>query len=346
MTLDFEIVNPLEFESWDNLVIKSKQYSFFHSLAWTKVLFESYKYKPFYLIVRNNKELLALIPFMEVCSSFTGRRGVSLPFSDYCNPIIKDGIDAQELLNSMIEVGKKSKWQYLDIHGGENLFQGIDPSKRYYGHLLELAPDSNQILLKFRNSTRRNIKKAIKLGVTIQMSNSLLSIYQFYHLHCLTRKRHKLPSQPFYFFKKIHENIISKNLGFIFKASFQNKIIGASVFFHFGNKVIFKYGASDMKYQRLRMNNLIMWEAIKWYVSNGYDSLCFGRTNIDQDGLRRFKLGWGTKEYVMGYFKYDLANDSIKISTSKFGSVTQLVFSKMPILASRVLGSVLYKHFG
>jgi len=345
VTLDLEIVNPLEIKSWDNLVTKSKQYSFFHSLAWAKVLLESYKYKPFYLIIRNNRELLALIPFMEIYSSFTGRRGVSLPFSDYCNPII-DGINPQELLNSTIEFGKKSKWKYLDIHGGEELFQGIAPSTRYYGHLLELAPNFNQILLKFRNSTRRNIKKATKLGVTIQMSKSLLSMHQFHHLHCLTRKRHKLPSQPFYFFKKIHENIISKNTGFIFKASFQNKIIGAAVFFHFGNKVIFKFGASNMKYQHLRMNNLIMWEAIKWYAGNGYDSLCFGRTNIDQEGLRRFKSGWGTKENVMKYFKYDLTNDSIKISTSKFDSVIQLVFSKMPILASRVIGSLLYKHFG
>jgi hypothetical protein len=344
VTLNLEIINPLEFESWDNLVIKSKQYSFFHSLAWAKVLFESYKYKPFYLIVRKNNELSTLIPFMEV-RSFTGRRGVSLPFSDYCNPII-DGIDPQELLNGVVEFGKKCKWQYLDIHGGEELFPGIDPSTRYYGHLLELEPDPNQILLKFRDNTRRNINKAVRSGVTIQMSNSLLSMHQFHHLHCLTRKRHKLPSQPFYFLKKIHENIISKNLGCIFTASFQNKIIGASVFFHFGNKVIFKFGASDMKYQRLRMNNLIMWEAIKWYAGNGYDSLFFGRTNIDQDGLRRFKSGWCTKEYVMKYFKYDLANDSIAISTNKFDSVIHLVFSKMPILASRVLGSLLYKYFG
>lgn len=344
MTLNLEVVNPLEFESWDNLIIKSKQYSFFHSLAWAKVLVESYKYKPFYIIVRKNNELSALIPFMEV-RSFTGRRGVSLPFSEYSNPII-DGIDPQELLNGIIKFGKKCKWQFLDIHGGEELFPGVAPSTSYYGHLLELAPDPNRTFLKFRDSTRRNIKKATELGVTIQMSSSLQSMHQFHHLHCLTRKRHKLPSQPFYFFKKIHENIISKKLGYIFKASFQNQIIGASIFFHFGNKVIFKFGASDLEYQHLRMNNLIMWEAIKWYAGNGYDSLFLGRTNIDQDGLRRFKSGWGTDEFVIKYFKYDLANNSIAIRTNKFDLVSHLVFSKMPVLASRALGALLYKYFG
>ena len=72
------------------------------------------------------------------------------------------------------------------------------------------------------------------------------------------------------------------------------------------------------------MNDLIMWEAIKLYACNGYNSFCFGRKNIDQEGLRRFKSKWGSKEYIMNYFKYDLANDSIKISNGNFNSAIPL----------------------
>ena len=100
-----------------------------------------------------------------------------------------------------------------------------------------------------------------------------------------------------------------------------------------------------MKYQRLRMNDLIMWEAIKWYSGKGYKSFCFGRTGIGHEGLRRFKLGWGTKEYIIKYFKYDLENDSIKIRSDRFNSVTQTLFSKMPIPVSRAVGTLLYRHF-
>lgn len=210
MSLKLEIVNPLNDEKWDDLVIKSKQYSFFHSQAWAKVLCDSYKYKPHFCILKNNGELSALIPFMETHSRFLGRRGVSLPFSDYCNPIIKEGIDEHELLDRIIEFGKKLKWRYIDVHGGENLFNGFDPSTTFYGHKLDLTPDVNRTLEKFRNNTKRNIKKATKSGVEITISNSLPSVKQFYGLHCNTRKRHKLPPQPFYFFKNIHKHIISK----------------------------------------------------------------------------------------------------------------------------------------
>jgi len=347
MSLEIKIINPLDDDQWDNLIIESNQYSFFHSHAWIKVLRESYGYTPYFFILRNKGEFSALLPFMEVNSCYSGRRGVSLPFSDYCDPIIRGQISPQNLLKRAISFGKTFKWKYLDMHGGEIFFQGKNSSREYYGHLLELNAEPDNILKQFRDSNKRSIKKAVKSGVEIHQSNSLHSMQDFYRLHCLTRKRHELPAQPFQFFKKIHEHIISKKSGFIIKASFRNKIVGAAVFFHFGKKAMFKFGASDLRYQHLRMNNLIMWEAIKWYANNGYENFCFGRTDMENLGLRQFKQGWGTKEYGIKYFKYDLKADSlIKYNTDNINFMIRLVFRKMPIPISQILGAFLYRHFG
>jgi hypothetical protein len=347
MSLEIENINPLDYDQWDKLILESNPYSFFHSYAWIKVLWESYGYKPHFFILNNKRGFPALLPFMEVNSRYTGRRGVSLPFSDHCDPIIRESIAARRLLEHAIDFGKTSNWKYLDMHGGDIIFQGKKPSREYYGHLLELKDEPNKMLKQFRDSTRRSIKKSVKSGVEIQRSNSLQSIQDFYQLHCLTRKRHQIPVQPFQFFKKIHEHIISKKSGFIIKALYHNKIVGAAVFFHFGKKAMFKFGASDLNYQHLRMNNLIMWEAIKWYSTHGFESFCFGRTDMENVGLRRFKQGWGTKEYLIKYFKYDLTTDSlIKNNSDHMDLMLRFVFSKMPVPVSRILGSLCYKHFG
>jgi len=347
MSLEIEIINPLDYDQWDKLIIESNQYSFFHSYSWIKVLRESYGYKPYFFILKNKRELSDLLPFMEVNSRYSGRRGVSLPFSDYCNPIIREEMSTQRLLERAIDFGRTSNWKFLDLHGGEIFFQGKNSSTEFYGHLLELKAEPNKILKQFRDSNRRSIKKAVKSGVEIHQSNSLQSMRDFYRLHCLTRKRHKIPVQPFHFFKKIHEHIISKKSVFVIKASYRNKIIGAAVFFHFGKKALFKFGASDLKFQHLRMNNLIMWEAIKWYANNGYESFCFGRTDMENVGLRRFKQGWGTKEYRIKYFKYDLNADSlIKDNSDNMDFMLRFVFSKIPIPVSQILGALLYRHFG
>ena len=110
---------------------------------------------------------------------------------------------------------------------------------------------------------------------------------------------------------------------------------------------MYKFGASDLNYQHLRMNNLIMWDAIKWYSKHGFESFCFGRTDIGNVGLRRFKQGWGTKEYPIKYFKYDLSRDSlIEENANHINLILSFLFGKIPVPISRILGTLLYKHFG
>jgi len=46
-------------------------------------------------------------------------------------------------------------------------------------------------------------------------------------------------------------------------ASFDQENVAGAIYFHLGEKAVFKYGASDKKFQHLRANNLVMWEAIK-----------------------------------------------------------------------------------
>ena len=92
---------------------------------------------------------------------------------------------------------------------------------------------------------------------------------------------------------------------------------------------------------------MIMWEAIKWYANNGYENFCFGRTDMENIGLRQFKQGWGTKEYRIKYFRYDLNSDSlIKDNAENMDVMRRVVFSKMPIPILRILGALLYRHFG
>ena len=68
---------------------------------------------------------------------------------------------------------------------------------------------------------------------------------------------------------------------------------------------------------------------------------------MENVGLRRFKQGWGTKEYLIKYFKYDLTTDSlIKNNADNMNLMLRFVFSKMPVPISRNLGTLLYKHFG
>jgi lipid II:glycine glycyltransferase (peptidoglycan interpeptide bridge formation enzyme) len=232
------------------------------------------------------------------------------------------------------------------LRTGNSLPNGNSPYSFYYGHTLDITHGEDTIFSNFRGSTKRNIKKAVKEGVRTNIFTSVESIREFYRLNCLTRREHGIPPQPWSFFKKIHDHILSENLGFVILASFHNKTIAGAVYFNLGDRAIYKYGASDKNYQYLRANNLVMWEAIKWYTNNGYKTFCFGRTERENKGLLQFKSGWGAKEHLIHYYKYDLIKEAFIRDSSKVRGVHNKFFEKMPIPLLKVTGSLLYKHMG
>ena len=122
------------------------------------------------------------------------------------------------------------------------------------------------------------------------------------------------------------------------------KIAGA-VYFFLGGRAIYKYGASDLRSQQLRPNNLVMWEAMKWLARNSAVSLHLGKTSLANEGLRRFKLNLGASEERIEYAKFDLRSKRFAVETDGITGWHNRVFRALPMFMSRRAGELLYKHW-
>jgi hypothetical protein len=321
--------------------------SFFHTSSWANVLVESYGYRPAYFSVIRNGSLRALLPVMEIDSLLTGRRGVSLPFSDYADPFAEEDGEYGLLAEGALRYGARAGWKTLEIRGGLSPWDESAASSRFLGHRLSLAGTESEILAGFRTNMRRNIARASKEGVTVELSGTSEAMEEYYRLHCITRKGHGIPPQPLKFFRKILEHVIGRGAGRIALASYRGTIVAGIVIFHHGKKAIYKYGASDVMGKQCRANNLVMWEAIRWYRQQGVTEFCFGRTESENTGLREYKLGYGATEYELPYYKYDIRrNRSIEERAQKAPGWIESWFRRVPIPVSRIIGSLTYRHVG
>ncbi|MEI2725731.1 MAG: GNAT family N-acetyltransferase [Verrucomicrobiota bacterium] len=158
---------------------------------------------------------------------------------------------------------------------------------------------------------RRAIRKAQAAKVEIEIVTDLAAVQTYYALHCQTRRRHGVPPQPFRFFASIHRHLVAAGLGRVIQARWQGRIVASAVFFQFGRHAVYKFGASDRAFQHLRPTNLLMWEAIKWHAAHGFTALHFGRTSLANEGLRRFKLGFGAREERLACFRYDFRSGGL-----------------------------------
>ena len=343
-SLQMRICDPVRNPGWDHLIALHRDAGSFHTSAWAKVLHKTYNHHPFYLRFSRGRRLAALVPIMEVRSPFTGRRGVCLPFSDTCEPLIFD-LEAVELVRDrVVRFARERRWKHLEIRGGK-LFQSVSSSAvTFYGHTLDLRRHVEELHERFDSPVRRAIRKAERSNVSALVVRSRQAIDDFYRLHVQTRQRHGLPPQPASFFLNTYEHIIKPGLGFIVLARRGSRPIAAAVFFRFGKNAVYKYGASDKRFQEFRANNLVMWHGIQLLARTGVEKLHFGRTDCENDGLRRFKLSWDTQEEPIDYFRVDPSGRQCPPPIRRNGGLHKRIFGRLPLVFNRLAGSILYPH--
>ncbi|MCB1097965.1 MAG: GNAT family N-acetyltransferase [Verrucomicrobiae bacterium] len=331
MTVTADAVDPVSSvggQRWDDAVSRFVGCTPFHSSAWARVLASTYGHVPRYSLLRMGGEVAACIPVMEVSSNWTGRRGVSLPFSDLCGPLVKafgvsKGGDLREAVTQrFVDLSAYHRWKYCEIRGGDIAMEGkvsASPSEgsTFVGHVLTLDEPYEATESHFSGAARRGVRKAAAAGLRVSISSDSSSspgpyirrshsaaVEAYYYLHQRTRRRHGLPPQSLTFFRRVIAEMTSKESGFVMLAETPSgDPVAGAVFFEFRGSAVFKFGASLSDSWGGRPNNLVMAEAIRFLTERGVRTLHFGRTELANQGLRRFKLGWGAKEIPLPYFR-------------------------------------------
>ena len=334
-------LNPLEHADWDSLLNTNAASCFFHTQAWCKVLHETYAHQPVYWSRLADSRLQGLLPVMEVASPWTGRRGVSLPFTDASGDLV---CDAAELYEDAREYGQQRSWKYMEFRGFRPPWPKAFPSLSFRQHIVELGEGPDVAFGNLEGAVRRGIRKAGNAGLRVEFNDSPAAIRIFYSLHCGTRRRHGVPPQPLRFFENVARFVFTAKQGFVVTAKLGERAVASAVFFHWRDKAIYKFGASDYHFQHLRPNNLVMWEAIKKFSLEGFAQLDLGRTSLANVGLRRFKAGFGGREQSLDYYKYDMHHRNFVADIDRAEGRINQFFRLLPGPLFRLAGCVLYPH--
>lgn len=340
---------PIHFDPkdshWQSFAQSFPQANIFHHPIWINLLAECYGYKPLIIgICDHDDNLIAGLPIMEINSFLSGRRWVSLPFSDYLIPLSNDETAFMSLINRLVGLYKNFEIPKVEIRWNIPSLPMIQQSSQFYLHQLHLEPDPDIVQKKFHRTQRQNIHTAEKNNIKIIWGKTINEMREFYRLHCVTRHKQGVPVQPWKFFKLILERLFEKDLGFILLAYLNGDCLAAGLFLHWGKTLTYKYASSSEELQNLRPNHLLTWTAIQWGCENGFKIFDFGRTEITNEGLRTYKNRWGVEETELFYSVM-----SKKTSQPVNGGLDTMVekfIQKSPLWVCRLSGEILYRHFG
>jgi CelD/BcsL family acetyltransferase involved in cellulose biosynthesis len=330
---------------WFEFVRAHPAATVFHHPRWAGLLATVYGYRPLVLTVRDSEgSIVAGAPFLEVNSWLTGRRFISLPFTDFCPPLARDEASLAALVSAVKGWRASSGSPRVEIRGGMPDDDGFDLVQVGVRHELRLEPDARRVASRFRSSAVRNVRHAEREGVEVVQLRSREAVEDFYRLHCMTRRRLGVPVQPWRFFAALGQMIIEEpRYGFVMVARRAGRPIAAMVFLSWNRHLIYKYSASDPAHVHLRPNNLLIDHAIEWACGNGFETLDFGKTDTPQAGLRRFKSGWGATELALEYsYAGSNARDQAPGLVNRLSS---RIIQVSPPIVGRAIGETLYSHF-
>jgi lipid II:glycine glycyltransferase (peptidoglycan interpeptide bridge formation enzyme) len=346
-------VEPLSDPRWESFVNAHPRASVFHSRAWLEALRRTYGYEPVaYTTTPTGRELENGAVFCRVESSLTGRRLVSLPFSDHCELLVDGDTEMNVLVDGLKRELREQKWRYVEVRPLRRVETAASlgqPNATYRFHELDLRPDLETLLANcHKSSTQRKIQRAEREGLEYQEGSDESLLNSFYRLLVLTRRRHYLPPQPKSWFRNlVHCFGDALKIRITLK---DGKPVAGMLTLRHKDTLIYKYGGSDSRFHNLGAMHLLYWESIRDAKNCGLRTFDLGRTDAHQSGLIRFKSRWGAQESTLTYWRYAETGHSNHVfdqaATSWKMRVLKRAFACAPPVALPMLGSLLYKHAG
>ena len=342
---------PLTDPRWDSFVLAHPSASVFHSSAWLEALTKTYGYEvEAYTTSANAEELKDAVVFCRVNSWLTGRRLVSLPFSDHCEPLVNDE-NAAAILSKILEQELAHNQRgYVEVRPMQSfdLMKSRPRTEIFYAfHQLDLAPDLDLLFRNFhKSSIQRKIKKAQAEKITCKEGRTEVFVDGFYELFQRTRKRHRIPPPPRRWFLNLVQCFgDALNIRMAYK---DGRAVAAMLTLRHKDTLVYKYGASDPDFHRFGAMHLLYWTAIQEAKMLGLRKFDFGRTDSDQHGLITFKSRWDAKASSLTYLRFGGNGPSthfFDLSTTKWkAKAAKVMVSHLPYPVVSAIGQLLYRH--
>jgi CelD/BcsL family acetyltransferase involved in cellulose biosynthesis len=337
-------IAALDDPAWSAFVAAQQEATIFHHPTWTRIIADTYGYRAFALHTTDARgKVVAGLPVVAI-RGVRGTSMVSLPFTDHCPPLAQNAASFEAFVDGLVAWRQEVGSRVFDVRAELPARPGIYHSTPAVRHVLSLDGGPTALLKLSRTPAHRAMRKAKRAGVAVRITQSPDDLSELYRLHWQTRQRQGVPVQPRRFFEAIWARLIERDLGFVVLAAVDDRPIAAAMFLAWNGQLIYKYGASDARYWALRPNNLVMWTAIEEACARGYRLLDFGKTELNNQGLREFKRRWDALETPLTYSC--ITAKPPRASSDLPGRLLSQLVKHSPRIVCRATGELLYGRFG
>lgn len=361
--LEIELLNIANTPIWNKFIAEVEGIEFFFTLEWKKIIERVFNLKPFYYLIREKGEAVAIAPFFLIVSPIFGNRFISLPFTDYGGVYFRKDVAVSNQNNIIMSLLEKIGLLVKQYRIGYIEIRGYQPAKPICGNInffsespyvcfsLKLDQPFDDIVSRFSRSVKRVIKKnqerMVNEQVRIFRCQENKDLDKIYNIYLRNMRKFGSPPLSMSYLKAEWDILRKKNMFEIFTAYYKDNIIGSTSLLVFKKKIYGELMMSNTLFDRLSPKTILLYETIKWAQHNGFYSYDLGRTRRCT-GVYEYKNKWGGEETNINYSflvynqKYDTRLDAVQ---NKF-SIPRKLIKNLPLSLLEAIGPIIRKNIG
>lgn len=303
MALEISDLHRNEEKVWDEYVYNHSGSTFYHQIGWKKVVEETYRHKPIYLVGKEDGEIKGILPLFLMKSRIFGTKLVSIPFGPYGGTCADNKMIENRLLEEARRLTVDNDANYLELRVFSGNHETLFINSSYIASILKLHNDPNVLLMeRFNRNKRKTIYKSQKRGLTAHWTSDLPT--EFYQIYSKNMKNLGSPPHSIKFFRNIMNEFPSTSK--ILTVCRKGGTLYVAFYLFYKDIVINTWSSTLDEYRKWYPTDFGIWNAIKYSCEKGYKYYDFGRSSKNSPNLE-FKRRWGAEQTPLNY-QYQLNN--------------------------------------
>jgi lipid II:glycine glycyltransferase (peptidoglycan interpeptide bridge formation enzyme) len=162
-------------------------------------------------------------------------------------------------------------------------------------YLIDLRPGPAALWANIKSNAQRNIRKAQKLGVTIEEAGDASRIAAAYALLKGVYRRLQVPLAEEALFQAAFDLLAPAGLFKVLLVRADRALAGALTLLLHKGTILYWYTGVDKEFAAYRAGDLLVWHVLAWGSANGYHTFDFGGAGRPDEpyGVRDFKAKFG-----------------------------------------------------
>lgn len=321
---------------WDGFVEAHPHASGYHTWRWRRVFERAFGHETLYLVARDRRRIVGVLPLVIFRSRLFGAFAVSLPFVNYGGVCARDAMVADSLVDYAGRIAAERKLAHVELRHVARQFCGRPVRQHKVGMRLTLQRDAAAAWERIDRKARNQVRKAEKSGLTAR-SGGLELLDRFYPVFARNMRDLGTPVYT----KRLFAEVLATfpESARVFLVDHNDVTVAGGITLRHRDMIEVPWASSLREYRSHCPNNLLYWRIIEHAIAAGCTALDFGRSTPNE-GTYQFKQQWGAEptplhwEYVLDAGR---ALPDLTPSNPRF-SAAIAIWTRLPLAITNFVG--------